>query len=228
MRAGPFRYLTRPMDAPASPATPAAPPAASRRRALRLALLLGLTSVLLGAGAVVSVLRRAPLEDFGTLPAFRFTRQDGRAFGSQELAGRPYVANFIFTRCPTVCPTFTRKMRDVQEGTQGAPVQLVSFSVDPTYDTPERLQAYAEKFRADGTRWSFLTGDYAVLKDTVMSGFKQLMVRNDQDPDDVVSIMHGEHFVLVDARGHIRGFYRSSEPDAVERVVADARRLARE
>ena len=213
------------MDAPASPAAAALP---SRRRALRLPLVLAALSLLLAAAAVVGLLSRKPLEDFGTLPAFTFTRQDGRPFGAAELAGRPYVANFIFTRCPTVCPAFTRKMRDVQEATQGSPVQLVSFSVDPTHDTPERLQAFAEKYGADGARWSFLTGDYAVLKDTVMSGFKQLMARNEQDPDDIVSIMHGEHFVLVDARGHIRGFYRSSELDAVERVVADAKRLARE
>jgi cytochrome oxidase Cu insertion factor (SCO1/SenC/PrrC family) len=77
----------------------------------------------------------------GALPAFRLTDQHGRPFGSQELAGRVWVASFIFTRCETVCPAVTRKMARIQDRTRNLEpaLHLVSFSVDPEHDTPERL-----------------------------------------------------------------------------------------
>jgi protein SCO1/2 len=140
------------------------------------------------------------------------------------------VANFIFTRCPTVCPAFTRKLARVQKETDGfgPKLQLVSFSVDPTYDTPERLAAYAQKHGANPARWSFLTGDYEKLKDTVVSSFKISMGRENLDEADVLGIFHGNHFVLVDAQGQIRGYYDSADEEAFERLLTDADRLTRE
>jgi protein SCO1/2 len=105
----------------------------------------GLAVVTLGIALVSGVtLLRAPSEplpQLGAMPDFTFTRHDGQPFGSAQLRGRPFIANFIFTRCPTICPAFTRKMVGVQERTtaSGPGLQLVSFSVDPKYDTPERL-----------------------------------------------------------------------------------------
>jgi protein SCO1/2 len=171
-----------------------------------------------------------PLPKLGTLPEFTYTRQDGTPFGSAQLRGHPYVANFIFTRCPTVCPAFTQKMARVQRETDGfgPKLQLVSFSVDPTYDTPERLAAYAQKHGANPARWSFLTGDYERLKDTVFNSFKISMGRESMDEADVLGIFHGNHFVLVDGTGEIRGYYESADDDAFERLLRDAERLARE
>ena len=174
--------------------------------------------------------RSGPLPQLGALPEFSFTRQDGSAWGSAQLRGHPYVANFIFTRCPTVCPEFTRKMARVQKdtATYGPGLQLVSFSVDPTYDTPERLAEYARKHGANPARWSFLTGDYERLKDTVVSSFKISMGRESLDEADVMGIFHGNHFVLVDGAGEIRGYYESADAEAFERLLWDAARLARE
>ncbi|HYO70379.1 MAG TPA: SCO family protein [Archangium sp.] len=171
--------------------------------------------------------RQEPLQRLGRLPAFRFMRQDGEAFGLKQLEGRPWVANFIFTRCPTICPVFTRKMAGVQKQTAGLDgLALVSFSVDPKYDTPERLTEYARKHGADPARWSFLTGDYEQLKDTIVGGFKIAMGREEGgDENDIASIFHGSHFVLVDRTGEIRGYYNSEHDDDVERLVRDAARL---
>ncbi len=171
-----------------------------------------------------------PLPQLGALPDFTYTRQDGTPFGSAQLRGHPYVANFIFTRCPTVCPAFTRKMARVQKETDafGPKLQLVSFSVDPAYDTPERLAAYAQKHGANPARWSFLTGDYAALKDTVVNSFKISMGRESMDEADVLGIFHGNHFVLVDGTGQIRGYYESADDEAFERLLRDAKRLAGE
>ncbi len=184
--------------------------------------------VLLSIGFVRA--RSQPLPQLGSLPDFSFTREDGSAWGSAQLRGHPFVANFIFTRCPTICPAFTRKMARVQKDTEpfGPGLQLVSFSVDPTYDTPERLAEYAKKHGANPARWSFLTGDYNRLKDTVVNSFKIAMGRESMDEADVLGIFHGNHFVLVDGAGQIRGYYESADDEAFERLLRDAARLARE
>jgi protein SCO1/2 len=197
------------------------------------ALWLGVAVMALGMTALSFGFLRArsePLPRLGSLPDFSFTREDGSAWGSAQLRGHPFVANFIFTRCPTVCPAFTRKMARVQKDTDafGPTLQLVSFSVDPTYDTPERLAEYARKHGANSARWSFLTGDYNRLKDTVVNSFKIAMGRESMDEADVMGIFHGNHFVLVDGAGEIRGYYESADDQAFERLLRDAARLARE
>ncbi len=169
----------------------------------------------------------ASLPRLGTLPEFTFTREDGSAWGLAQLRGRPFVANFIFTRCPTICPAFTRRMARIQAETQahGPGLQLVSFSVDPTYDTPARLAEYAQRHGANPERWSFLTGDYEGLKKTVVDSFKIAMGRENMDEADVMGIFHGNHFVLVDATGEIRGYYDSADDEAFARLLRDLPQL---
>ncbi len=213
-------------SAPTAPA-PRAP--LTRRPGFWGALALGAFSLPVVVLGVVRP-RAEPLPRLGALPAFTFTREDGSAWGTAQLRGHPYVANFIFTRCPTICPLFTRKMKGVQERTAdfGERLRLVSFSVDPKHDTPERLAAYGQKHGADFARWSFLTGDYELLKGTIVEGFKVSMGRANEDEQDVLAIFHGTHFVLVDAEGEVRGYYDSDDAAATERLVRDARRLVDE
>jgi len=202
-------------------------PPRSANRYLWVALACAVCLVLMGVALVRP--RQEPLQRLGRLPAFSFTRQDGQPFGLKQLEGRPWVANFIFTRCPTICPVFTRKMAGVQQQTAELDgLVLVSFSVDPKYDTPERLTAYAAKHGADPARWSFLTGEYEQLKDTIVGGFKIAMGREEGgDENDIARIFHGSHFVLVDRTGEIRGYYNSEHDDDVERLVRDAARLVK-
>lgn len=193
--------------------------------ALFVILLLGIP----GAAWFLSSARvPAPLETYGDVPAFELVRHDGNAFGKDSLAGKVWIANFIFTRCPTVCPKFTAQMAKLQGSTEiaGERLQLVSFSVDPKYDTPERLEAYGQKYGADFARWSFLTGEDEVLKRTIVDGLKISMGRDPEVADEVASIFHGEHFVLVDREGKIRGYYQSSDPEALTRLVRDSVALA--
>lgn len=156
------------------------------------------------------------------LPPFELTDQDGRPFGTKELEGRVWVASFIFTRCTTVCPVVTTRMATVQNRTrQLAPAfHLVSFSVDPGYDTPERLAEYARVHHASPRLWSFLTGDEAAVKETVVKGLKTAMGR--EGPEGAPeNIFHGSHVVLVDARGRVRAYYDPDEPSAVDTLVRD-------
>jgi protein SCO1/2 len=158
-----------------------------------------------------------------TLPAFALTNEAGKPFGSAELAGKPWVANFIFTRCPTVCPIFTAKMADVQKRTD-AKTHLVSFSVDPGHDTPAVLAEYAKKNGADPERWTFLTGDPEAIRAAVVEGLKVAAQPIGKD-DDLASVFHGSHFVLVDAQNRIRGYYDSADADATDRLLRDLQRL---
>jgi protein SCO1/2 len=163
-----------------------------------------------------------------TLPAFQLTDQAGRPFGSQELEGKTWVASFIFTRCATICPSITAKMTRIQDRTRnlGAAFHLVSFSVDPEYDTPERLEAYARAHRASPRLWSFLTGPEAQVKEAVVSGLKIAVGREKGDDGRFDGIFHGSHLVLVDQRGRVRGYYDSDDGEVVDHVVRDAGLLA--
>ena len=174
---------------------------------------------------VVSSLRTRlppPLPVLAELPRFELVDQDGRRFGSQELEGRVWVASFIFTRCATICPAITARMARIQDRTRElAPAfHLVSFSVDPDYDTPARLAEYARHHRASPRLWSFLTGPEEAVKDAVVKGLKVSMGRAaGGGPGD---IFHGSHLVLVDGRGRVRGYYDSEDQQAVDHVVRDA------
>lgn len=157
---------------------------------------------------------RSEKGDFGRVPAFSLTDQHGKIVTERDLRGAPWVANFVFTRCPTSCPLLTSKFKAFQEKVGPlAGVRYISFSVDPAHDTPEVLAAYAAKFGVDERRWQFLTGPLDTIEQTVVRGFKIHIgeaTANPQDPT-LVDIMHGEHFVLVDGEGTIRGYYRAEE-----------------
>jgi len=168
-----------------------------------------------------------PLPVLAALPPFQLTDQEGRPFGSRDLEGHVWVASFIFTRCTTICPAITARMAEVQKRTeQLAPVfHLVSFSVDPDYDTPERLSAYARFHRASPRMWSFLTGPEEAVKEAVVSGLRVSMGR-EAGVEGPQGIFHGSHLVLVDGRGRVRSYYDSAGEQVVERVVRDAALLA--
>src|SRR3954466_9019502 len=110
----------------------------------------------------------------GGLPAFTLTDQRGQPYGSRELAGKVWVADFIFTSCQAVCPLLSERMAEVGRRARrlGPDFHLVSISVDPERDTPERLAAYAARYGANPISWSFLTGPEQAIQTTVVEGFK--------------------------------------------------------
>jgi protein SCO1 len=185
-----------------------------------------LLAVLVLAGALAACARHAPpLEVFGDIPQFDLVAQDGQPFHSQALAGKIWVADFIYTTCPGPCPRMTSQMREVQDAVSKIPhdmaeVRLVSFTVDPANDTPPVLAAYAKVHGAAPSIWHFLTGPVATL---------QMLDRDAFKLGDIDGTMqHSTRFVLVDRQGRIRGYYDTSEPSAIAKVIADVNALARE
>jgi protein SCO1 len=149
------------------------------------------------------------------LPAFSLTNERGEPFNRETLLGKVWVADFIFTSCPTVCPALTKRMGQVQHRARnlGDAFHLVSFTVDPENDTPERLAAYARQNRASPRLWSFVTGPLGELETTVVKGFKISMGKEESAPGTgIFSIFHGEKLVLVDGKGSIRGYYDADDP----------------
>jgi protein SCO1/2 len=155
-------------------------------------------------------------------PDFKLIDQEGAAFGSAQLHGKVWVADFVFTGCSGLCPLMTQQMSEFQKQTAGSPVQMVSFSVDPKNDTPPVLAKYAQQYKADLSRWHFLTGEKQTLWQ--ISNAMKLAV----GPGDDHQIMHSSHFLLVDRNGHVRGVYDYKDAGFMARLVADAAALVNE
>jgi protein SCO1/2 len=173
----------------------------------------------------VQQLSNRPLSSHGTLPNFELVNQDAQPFGSAQLAGKIWIADFIFTTCPGPCPIISTRMSELQRPLEKTDVQLVSFTVDPEKDTPEVLRAYAEKLHAQPQRWNFLTGSREAIHSLSRDGFKLGLSDSDEEGGDPV---HTTRFVLVDRRGTIRGYYDALAPDSVTKLLADANHLFRE
>ena len=172
--------------------------------------------------------REAPLEELFPMPSFELTSEQGKALSDQDLRGKVVVANFIFTRCPTVCPALTARMAKIQKQVlDDDGVHLLSFSVDPKHDTPEVLREFGAKYDQDPSRWTFLTGDLAEVMKAVEEGFRIGITGADDPEATPFDIVHGEHFVLVDKAGTIRGYYPNCDL-SLQRLVRDAKRLAKE
>jgi len=183
--------------------------------------LLALSSTWLGCK------KQADLPKLGAVGTFSLLNQNARSVSADALRGKVWVAAFFFTRCPTICPRITARMRALQVATaaKGQALDLVSFSVDPENDTPPVLLSYAQRFNAELAHWSFLTGDLAVVKRTVVDGFKLALDGKADPAAENGGIIHGSHLVLVDRLLTIRGYYRSDDDDDMRRILEDAARL---
>jgi protein SCO1/2 len=175
--------------------------------------------------AQVYQLTNRTLSSYGTLPSFELVNQDSAPFGSAQLAGRIWIADFIFTSCPGPCPIISTRMSELQRPLEKTDIHLVSFTVDPEKDTPEVLRGYAEKLHVQPGRWDFLTGERAAIYALIRDGFK-LAISDGSDESGMP--VHSTRVVLVDRHGVIRGYYDVLESDAVTKLLADANHLFRE
>lgn len=163
------------------------------------------------------------------LPAFTLTDERNQPFGLADMKGKVWVADFVFTTCPTVCPKLTKKMATVQERTRplGDAVNLLTITVDPENDTPDKLAAYAREYGADPQRWRFLTGPLAQIEGAVMKGFKIAIGKTETSPGSgLMTIFHGEKFVVVDRDGNIRGYY-DADDEGITDLLRNVEGLAR-
>jgi cytochrome oxidase Cu insertion factor (SCO1/SenC/PrrC family) len=150
------------------------------------------------------------------IPNARVSDQDGKQldFYTDLIKGKTVAINFIFTTCTASCPPLTATFRKVQQNAaeRGLRLQLISISVDPTVDTPERLHAFAEKFNA-GPGWTFVTGDKSEI-DSLLQGLGAAVAnKNDHTP----MIMIGN-----DGADYWTRAYGLSSPSQLVELIASA------
>jgi len=157
----------------------------------------------------------------GSVPDFEFTDSNGETISREDMEGKVWVADFIFTTCTMACPIMTGNMNIIHKSFKDDNnVRIISISVYPEYDTPEVLKEYASRYNANTDRWHFLTGPEESVKNIIKTGFKI------GDYEDI--IFHSEKFALVDVRGNIRGYYNGMITEDMSQLKKDINKLLRE
>ncbi len=171
-----------------------------------------------------SVNRELPAElpKYGAVPSFSLTDENERTYGSKELKGQVYMANFHFSTCPTICVDLMEKMKVIQKRIRGIDkslIKIVSFTVDPETDTPKKLFKHARRIGASPFVWKFLTGNKKDLSNLLVDGFKVPMGEHERT-GELYDIAHSGKIVLVDHNGEIRGYY-STDKNSVNKLMID-------
>lgn len=191
---------------------------------LALVMLMTSVSLLLAQRTQLTALSQLPpdfLPVLGHVSNFELTAATDKRFRSGQMAGKIWVADFIFTSCEGICPVMSVSMAELQHTFEGdARVEFVSISVDPETDTTEVLSEYGARYGADPQRWHFLTGDIDYIHSLATKTFKIGSLDN--------PLIHSSRFVLVDGAGQIRGYYIGTDSEDVARLAGDISELAAE
>ena len=194
---------------------------------MRRALLVGLLLALAGCSGGRSA--PPPLDDYGPVGEFSLTERSGRTVRPADLAGKVWVASFVFTRCTGPCPQVTGTVARLQKELAEQPdVVLVTFTVDPDHDQPNELKEYADIYRADPQRWLFLTGPREELYRLIREGFRLGVQQNEGEarrPGNEVT--HSTRLAVVDRRGRVRGYFDGRNVDEEGGPVDDVPRVRR-
>jgi protein SCO1/2 len=160
-----------------------------------------------------------PIKDFSA------TNQDDKSFGLKDLKGKVWISDFIFTNCADVCPPMTQHVAKLQKMVKDnglKNVEFVSFSVDPSVDSPEGLARYAKQFQADFTNWTFLTGyTQQFIENYAMTNYKAFVKK----PDEGSQVIHQTYLYLIDQKGHIRKSYNGFNNVPYDEIIHDIKAL---
>ena len=162
---------------------------------------------------------RVELQQLWEVPHFSLTDQENHIATDESLRGKVWIADFIFTQCAGSCPLMSSKMSDLAARIKDPNVQFVSFSVDPKDDTPAVLKQYASRYKADSSRWKFLTGTEQQMQEVAMG----MKIDDGKSSKGALPLDHSTLFLLVDGRGQVRGIYDNQEmtPDKGMKQLAE-------
>lgn len=160
------------------------------------------------------------------IPNFKFVNQYGDSITNKNLNGKIYVADFFFTSCPSICPVMHRNMLAVyKEFKDVANFKILSYSIDPKYDSVAVLKKYADKLGVNGQTWWFLQGN----KDSTYKLADSYLVSRPKEDNSVAGgLVHDGYFILIDKQKRIRGTYDGTQPDQVTKLIADIKELQTE
>lgn len=189
---------------------------------------LGIVIAAIVVAFVVSQTAVKPLPVYSDVPDFTLTNQNGSTVSLEALRGKIWIADVIFTRCPSQCLRMSARMKDVQAGLP-KDVLLISMTTDPTYDTPAKLKTYSGSF-SKGDNWLFLTGDKRVINKVAVDGLKLAVEDTPENertsPNDL--FIHSTKFVLVDRLGRVRGYFDGDSPQSTSEILSAVQTLERE
>ena len=160
---------------------------------------------------------------------FALTNQNSVPITHTSLIGTPWLANIIFTRCPTVCPKLTQTLSQLRSK---LPAQLnyISLTTDPTFDTPEKLKAFAEANGSNETNWHFLTGPKDVLMKLAVEDLKLVSLPKEkarqENPSDL--FVHSSLYILVDSKGQVRAYFEHDATNLVQMIQTALEKLEKE
>ncbi len=156
--------------------------------------------------------------------SFSFQNQDGKTVSLESLKGQVWVADFIFTNCKTICPPMTSHMAELQKQMEEENLQarIVSFSVDPENDTPEKLKKFASNYPLNFQNWDFLTGySQEEIEKFALKSFKAIVKK----PEDEDQVIHQSSFYLVDQNGKVVKDYDGAKDTPYDEIIADIKTL---
>ncbi|WHZ01416.1 SCO family protein [Neobacillus sp. YX16] len=160
-----------------------------------------------------------PVKDFTAVT------HENKAFEKKNLDGKIWVADFIFTNCADVCPPMTANMTKLQKMVEDEKlenVEFVSFSVDPTVDTPEKLTEYAQNFGLKDDNWTFLTGYSQEFIETYARETFKTLVKKPQEGDQVI---HQTYFFLVGPDEKVKKIYDGYQEVPYDEMISDIKAL---
>ncbi|MBB6454850.1 protein SCO1/2 [Salirhabdus euzebyi] len=177
--------------------------------------------VVLSACGIMEKKEQTYVGDFDfEIADFTYTNQNNEPVSLEELKGEFWVADFIFTNCNTVCPPMTGNMARLQQQLkeENLDVQLISFSVDPTVDTPAVLKEFGDKYTQDYSNWNFLTGyTQEEIESFAAESFYTLVTKADGNEQ----VGHGTSFYLVAPNGHAIKRYDGTKAASMQEIVQD-------
>ena len=161
---------------------------------------------------------------YPTIPPFKFINQYGDSISDKNLDGKIYVADFFFTTCPSICPVMQRNMLNVYSALKGDDdIKILSYTIDPKYDSVPVLKKYADKLGIAGNNWWLLQGH----KDETYTIAKSYLV-SVQEKNPQGEYIHDGYFILIDKQKHIRGTYDGTKPEEVSKLIDDIKILKQE
>ena len=165
------------------------------------------------------------IKKYHKIANFSLLNQSGEKITLDNYNDKIFVADFFFTKCPSICPIMTNNMLELQKKIiADDSVMIISFSVDPKNDTVEQLNNYAQEKGIDQKKWNLLTGDKSKIYDLARKSF--FVAELDKKDDN--EIIHTENFVLVDPDKRIRGYYDGTNIDEVLKILDDIKTLKNE
>lgn len=161
---------------------------------------------------------------YHTIPDFAFIDQDSQIVTNETFKGKIYVADFFFISCPTICPKVTKQMLRIYKHFEDDDrVALLAHTIDVKHDTIPRLKDYATKLGVRTDKWHFVTGDKEAIYDIADDYFSIAI----EDPDAPGGFDHSGKIILVDDKRRVRSFADGTDPESVDRLIADMEKLLR-